>query len=90
MKHLIEIYPVTFPNGEPKLEDLNSVRVLPTGQCFVDRRFNIDQKTLQISDSKTWRQIDSSMASRKAMRRYTQCYEIQEDAPWTLSHRSDF
>uniref|UniRef100_A0A915JBC5 39S ribosomal protein L30, mitochondrial n=1 Tax=Romanomermis culicivorax TaxID=13658 RepID=A0A915JBC5_ROMCU len=91
IKHLIEIRPITFPNGEPTEQDLNSVRLLSDGRCLVDRKFAIDDGVMKISDRQNWTdQLTAEMMSRRALTRYHQNREYQEDAPWTLKHRSDF
>jgi len=90
VKHLIEIYPITFPNGEPTAADVGNVRLLPTGECLVDPKFAVDEHCLKMSDPKNWTEITEGRMQRRATRRFSRCLEVQEDAPWTLQHRSDF
>jgi len=46
VKHLLEIRPVIFPNGEPKIADVKKVEILPDGRCI------INENTTQLEDEK--------------------------------------
>lgn len=35
VKHLIELRPLTFPNGEPTLEDVHAIEVCSNSLCYI-------------------------------------------------------
>uniref|UniRef100_A0AC34R0L7 39S ribosomal protein L30, mitochondrial n=1 Tax=Panagrolaimus sp. JU765 TaxID=591449 RepID=A0AC34R0L7_9BILA len=78
IKHLIELKPMTFPNGEPTEADIGHVRILPDGQCIVDKTINIAQEdALKYID--TSKQFTSSQLSRKLQQRYRDYKDVYED-----------
>lgn len=90
MKHLIEINPVTFPNGEPTAKDIGKINLSPSGKCTIDDKKFVDPRLLYESDKNNWNLLDEQIIRRRLKQRWLRGDEIQEDSPWSLQHRSDF
>ncbi|KAI6177101.1 hypothetical protein M3Y97_00870600 [Aphelenchoides bicaudatus] len=52
IKHLIEVRPITFPNGEPTTSDVAFTEIFADGRCVVDRETVADPSTIKIYDPK--------------------------------------
>ncbi|CAJ0596806.1 unnamed protein product [Cylicocyclus nassatus] len=87
MKHLIELKPVTFPNGEPTEEDIYGVKFHPDGRCEVTKgAAPLTEEQLQLFDrNKQWssRELRRQLASK-----YWGCKDIFETNVYTNSNIS--
>lgn len=52
VKHLIEVRPISFPNGEPTADDVAFTELHADGRCVVDREANADYTSLKLFDGK--------------------------------------
>ncbi|KAE9556233.1 hypothetical protein FO519_000572 [Halicephalobus sp. NKZ332] len=77
IKHLIELRPLTFPNGEPTEADINHTSVLPDGRCIIDRNLNVTADSIKIMDEN--KQFTSGQLSRKLQYRYAHFKDVYED-----------
>lgn len=84
VKHLIDLKPLRFPNGEPTLDDVNSLEVLYDGNCVVDKRISCNESQLSVRDpSKQWSpaELSGHLGSR-----YRQCLDVFEDTVYNPSN----
>ncbi|VDN54934.1 unnamed protein product, partial [Dracunculus medinensis] len=86
VKHMIEIRPLIFPNGEPTMDDINSLEVFADGRCIIDKRLACDPAQLQIMDSR--KQLSSGYLSFRLKQRYDSYKDIFEDNVYTPSNIS--
>lgn len=77
IKHLIELRPITFPNGEPTEADIDHISVSPDGRCIIDRNLNITTDSVKIIDES--KQFTSGQLSRKLQYRYAHFKDVYED-----------
>lgn len=67
IKHLIELKPLTFPNGEPTIDDIKALEVLPDGRCIINKATACDDKFITVFDAhKQWsaREISGRLKTR--------------------------
>lgn len=50
VKHLIELRPVSFPNGEPTSKDVGFTELFTDGRCVVDKEANADHNSIELYD----------------------------------------
>lgn len=86
VKHLIELRPLTFPNGEPTADDVGHTRVYSDGRCVVDKRLAVDPSALQLADPR--KQMTSKYLSQQSMRLWHQCKDVHEDTVYTPANVS--
>lgn len=77
IKHLIEVKPLKFPNGEPTEEDIYRVEVQPDGNCIIDKKKEFNPETVMLIDP--MKQMTTSYLSSKFASRYNSHKEIYED-----------
>ena len=56
IKHLLEIRPVSFPDGEPELKDIFHLEVMADGRCVIDRSLPNPENVQLINPSKQFTQ----------------------------------
>ncbi|VDM38784.1 unnamed protein product [Toxocara canis] len=95
VKHLIELRPLTFPNGEPTIEDVTSLEIFADGCCVIDRRLACDETQLRLADPEkqvnfVYRifQMSSSYLSSLLASRYHSFKDVFEDNVYTPSNIS--
>lgn len=86
LQHLIDVQPITFPNGEPTEDDVNHVQVRHDGKCIVDKR--LAPETVDLAAS-----TDVKLPSREIVRwrlnqKWSRCQNINEDETWADPQRS--
>lgn len=82
VKHLIDIRPISFPGGvEPTLDDVNHSRILPDGQCVIDKRLNIEPVQLQLVDEQ--KQMTAKYLGQVTQRRWRTYDDVYEDGVGT-------
>lgn len=86
VKHLIELRPVTFPNGEPTAEDVRSLEVFADGRCVIDKRLECDESQLEFVDP--LKQFTQSELSSRLQSRYFGYKDIFEDNVYMPSNIS--
>uniref|UniRef100_A0A914RNH5 Uncharacterized protein n=1 Tax=Parascaris equorum TaxID=6256 RepID=A0A914RNH5_PAREQ len=86
VKHLIEIRPLTFPNGEPTLEDVHAVEIFADGRCVIDRRLACDETQLRLADPQ--KQMTTGYLSSQLAHRYYTFKDVFEDNVYTPSNIS--
>ncbi|KAJ1348515.1 hypothetical protein KIN20_003829 [Parelaphostrongylus tenuis] len=68
IKHLIELKPITFPNGEPTSDDIYFVELHPDGRCQIAKNgTQIDVEQLSLTGSKKqWRanELNTQLAAK--------------------------
>ncbi len=84
VKHLIEIRPVRFLDGEPTDEDLKYTRVDASGECRIVRKLEIDSDPSE----KRPEDFDVGYLLSQNMRKWSQAKQINEDEVWTDPERS--
>ncbi|KJH48182.1 hypothetical protein DICVIV_05700 [Dictyocaulus viviparus] len=84
IKHLIELRPITFPDGEPSMDDIFSVELHPDGCCHVMKHgVPPAAEQLRLIDPKTqWspKELNTQLASK-----YHGCKDIFETNVYTNS-----
>jgi hypothetical protein len=50
VKHLIEVRPISFPNGEPTEADIGFVELHADGRCVIDQKANVDHESVKFID----------------------------------------
>ncbi|VDK22541.1 unnamed protein product [Anisakis simplex] len=86
VKHLIELRPLTFPNGEPTIDDVNAIEIFADGRCVIDRRLVCDEEQLRLADPE--KQMTGSYLSSMLGKRYHGYKDIYEDNVYTPSNIS--
>lgn len=86
VKHLIELRPLTFPNGEPTADDVGHLRVHSDGRCVVDKRLAVDPAALRLADPR--KQMTSKYLSQQSMRLWHLKKDVHEDTVYTPSNIS--
>ncbi|MFH4980497.1 hypothetical protein AB6A40_007206 [Gnathostoma spinigerum] len=81
VKHLIELRPLTFPNGEPTLDDVTALEVFPDGRCVIDKKLNAEPADLQIADTK--KQFSRRYLTSHLCRRYARFKDVFEDTVYS-------
>lgn len=46
IKHLLKVTPITYPHGEPSLNDVNHTFLKENGECIVTKEIKVDEKRL--------------------------------------------
>jgi hypothetical protein len=77
VKHIIDIRPMSFPNGEPTAADIPYTEVLPDGRCVVDREHMANPNEVQVMDPK--KQFGQGYLYRMLKRRYNAFKDIYPD-----------
>uniref|UniRef100_A0A0K0FUM3 39S ribosomal protein L30, mitochondrial n=1 Tax=Strongyloides venezuelensis TaxID=75913 RepID=A0A0K0FUM3_STRVS len=77
IKHLIEVKPLKFPNGEPTEEDIYRVEVQPDGNCIIDKEKEFKPETVTLVDP--MKQMTTGYLSSRLAARYNSHKEIFED-----------
>ena len=84
VKAFIEIRPISFPHGEPTEEDVGNLRVLPTGECIVDKKLHVPSEELDLEKKrKQLKQFTTSYLLSQSTRQWFQTKEILEDNLWS-------
>ncbi|TKR68290.1 hypothetical protein L596_024291 [Steinernema carpocapsae] len=86
VKHLIEVRPLTFPNGEPTENDVNSLEVFPDGRCVVDPTIAVKEDQLKLLDES--KQMKQNYLVSRNMSKYARFKDIFEDNVYTPSNVS--
>uniref|UniRef100_A0A7E4US65 39S ribosomal protein L30, mitochondrial n=1 Tax=Panagrellus redivivus TaxID=6233 RepID=A0A7E4US65_PANRE len=82
VKHLIELKPVSFPNGEPTENDIGHMEVLPDGRCIVDKSIDLSNAAkIQLHDP--LKQFTPKQLSKSLKHRYNQCKDVYQDNVYT-------
>lgn len=84
LKHLIEIRPLCFPNGEPTADDVNALEVFPDGRCIVDKHLSCEPSKLQVLDPQ--KQMSSSYLCSRLRSRYNRSQDIFETNVYTAKN----
>lgn len=50
IKHLIHISPITFPYGEPKIDDINYTFLKENGECIVTKKLEVPEERIKASE----------------------------------------
>ncbi|KRX98306.1 DNA polymerase lambda [Trichinella pseudospiralis] len=89
IKHLIEVKPIVFPNGEPTEEDIPYMRLFPDGRCIVDKAMKLD--TLEADElNEEKNELTAKYFNEKLRFKWNRFEDILEDAPWTDPKQSRF
>ncbi|EYC16450.1 hypothetical protein Y032_0033g2669 [Ancylostoma ceylanicum] len=87
VKHLIELKPITFPNGEPTSADIYGVKLHPDGRCEVAKDVApLTEEELRLYDAnKQWspKELERQLASK-----YFGCKDVFETNVYTNSNIS--
>ncbi|KFD52793.1 hypothetical protein M513_06284, partial [Trichuris suis] len=87
IKHLIEINPISFPHGEPTEADIPYVRLLPSGECLVNKRVENQSPIAEaVDDGKSL----ETLINRRLKAKWHRFDEILEDSPWSPPNQSRF
>ncbi|CAJ0959565.1 unnamed protein product, partial [Mesorhabditis belari] len=86
IKHLIELKPVTFPNGEPTEADITTLQINPDGRCVVCEKNRVNEADLVLYDAK--KQYSSRELSRKLNQNYYGFKDVFEKNVYTPSNIS--
>uniref|UniRef100_A0A914C8B7 39S ribosomal protein L30, mitochondrial n=1 Tax=Acrobeloides nanus TaxID=290746 RepID=A0A914C8B7_9BILA len=87
IKHLIELRPMTFPNGEPTMESVNRIEVTPEGQCIVHSKENaVDPKEIKYVDR--MKQFTPGYLRSRLNTRDRQCKDVYEDTVYNPANIS--
>ncbi|KRX76815.1 DNA polymerase lambda [Trichinella sp. T6] len=89
IKHLIEVKPIVFPNGEPTEEDIPYMRLFPDGRCVVDKAMKVDTLEADELDEET-NELTAKYFNEKLRFKWNRFDDILEDAPWTDPKQSRF
>ncbi|KRZ74138.1 39S ribosomal protein L30, mitochondrial [Trichinella papuae] len=82
IKHLIEVKPIVFPNGEPTEEDIPYMRLFPDGRCIVDKAMKLDTlEADELNEEKS--ELTAKYFNEKLRFKWNRFEDILEDAPWT-------
>uniref|UniRef100_A0A914KS15 39S ribosomal protein L30, mitochondrial n=1 Tax=Meloidogyne incognita TaxID=6306 RepID=A0A914KS15_MELIC len=76
IKHLIEIRPISFPNGEPGPEDVYNLEVMADGRCIIDENL-ADPRNVQLLDPT--KQFTKNYLMSKLRSKDARLKEIYED-----------
>ncbi|KAI3416069.1 hypothetical protein GPALN_005621 [Globodera pallida] len=77
IKHLIEIRPVTFPDGEPGPGDANHLEVMADGRCVIDRQGLPNPEGYQFVDPS--KQFSSTYLASRLMSKDVRNQDVYED-----------
>ncbi|KAI1722582.1 hypothetical protein Ddc_06748 [Ditylenchus destructor] len=77
LKHVIDIRPMTFPNGEPTMENVANVEILHDGRCVIDRKLAPDPEGIQLLD--TSKQFTPSYLASRLKSRDMKFKDVYED-----------
>ncbi|KHJ95730.1 kinase domain protein [Oesophagostomum dentatum] len=87
VKHLIDLKPVTFPNGEPTEEDIYGVKFHPDGRCEVAKGAPpLTEEQLKLYDPE--KQWTSKELNRQLASKYFGCKDVFETNVYTNSNIS--
>lgn len=50
VKHLVDVKPVVFPYGEPKVDDVNHTFIKESGECVVTKEIKFDESRMLARD----------------------------------------
>ncbi|WKY02670.1 hypothetical protein Q1695_016158 [Nippostrongylus brasiliensis] len=82
IKHLIELKPITFPNGEPTAEDIYAMKLHPDGTCEVAKDVTpVKEDQLRLLDPK--KQWPSKELNRQLAAKYHGCKDVFETNVYT-------
>lgn len=84
LKHIIEIRALSFPNGEPTIDDVNAVEIFPDGRCIVDKRVACESSQLSVMDPN--KQMSNSYLCSLLRSRYNKCQDIFETNVYTTKN----
>lgn len=87
VKHLIELRPMVFPNGEPTEADIGHIEVHPDGRCVVDQKLpNVNDEKLKLLEAN--KQFTPKQLSAKLQVRYHQFKDVYEDTVYNQKNIS--
>lgn len=50
VKHLISVEPITFPHGEPTVEDINYTNLNESGECIVQKKLEVPLERIEATE----------------------------------------
>jgi large subunit ribosomal protein L30 len=78
IKHMIELRPVSFPNGEPTEADIGHIEVHPDGRCVIDRNLSTaDEEKIKLLEAN--KQFTPKQLSRNLQYRYHNFKDVYQD-----------
>uniref|UniRef100_T1J3G7 Large ribosomal subunit protein uL30m n=1 Tax=Strigamia maritima TaxID=126957 RepID=T1J3G7_STRMM len=60
VKHLIEVKPITFPNGLPEPGDYSGTYLKKNGEFIVNKKLKVEQKALKFPDEYAKKRLDDT------------------------------
>ncbi|VDD93660.1 unnamed protein product [Enterobius vermicularis] len=86
IKHLIDLKPLTFPNGEPTMEDVKSLEVFHDGRCVVDKEISCEDSQITVIDRR--KQWTPAELSGRLSSRYAVNKDVFEDTVYNPANMS--
>ncbi|EFO27004.1 hypothetical protein LOAG_01477 [Loa loa] len=84
LKHIIEVRALSFPNGEPTVDDVNALEVYPDGRCVVDKRLAYEPSQFNVMDPH--KQMSNSYLCSRLRSRHNKCQDIFETNVYTIKN----
>uniref|UniRef100_A0AC35TS42 Glyco_trans_2-like domain-containing protein n=1 Tax=Rhabditophanes sp. KR3021 TaxID=114890 RepID=A0AC35TS42_9BILA len=77
VKHLIDLKPITFPNGEPTVDDIYRMELFANGECKIDKKLESFPEQAVLADP--MKQMTTHYLKSRLASRYNAHKEIFED-----------
>ncbi|MCP9259478.1 Intermediate filament tail domain protein [Dirofilaria immitis] len=84
LKHIIEIRALSFPNGEPTIDDVNALEVFSDGRCIIDEHLACELSQLNVMDPH--KQMSNSYLCSRLRSRYNKYQDIFETNVYTTKN----
>lgn len=70
VKHLIEITPIHFPQGEPTMDDINHTFLKENGDCIVIKNIDSLNQRMEAAEKKDPKELDPETLKKESRLRW--------------------